>query len=58
MSRTELSAQQTEFFDRLKNGTWDFPAGIKNLGIRPDLWLKEVSYGHTLYEWPNDGSRQ
>ena len=57
MSRTELSAQQSEFFARLKNGTWDFPPGIKNLGIRPDLWLKEVSYGYTRYEWPNDGSR-
>ena len=57
MSRTELSTQQSEFFARLKNGTWDFPPGIKNLGIRPDLWLKEVSYGHTRYEWPNDGSR-
>ena len=27
------------------------------MGIRPDLWLKEVSYGRVLYEWPNDGSR-
>ena len=27
------------------------------MGIRPDLWLKEVAYGRTRYEWPNDGSR-
>ena len=57
MSRTEMSVQQTEFFGRLKAGTWDFPPGIKNLGIRPDLWLKEVSYGHTRYAWPNTGDR-
>lgn len=30
MSRTEMSVQQTEFFGRLKAGTWDFPPGIKN----------------------------
>ncbi|MEO1100509.1 MAG: PaaI family thioesterase [Pseudomonadota bacterium] len=55
--RTELSGQQQAFFDRLKTGEWEFPPGIKNMGIRPDLWLKEVSYGHTVYEWPNDGDR-
>jgi len=57
MSRTELSKQQQAFFDRLKSGEWELPPGIRNLGIRPDLWLKEVSYGRTRYEWPNDGSR-
>lgn len=57
MSRTELSAQQSAFFGRLKAGTWDFPPGIRNMGIRPDLWLKEVSYGRALYEWPNTGDR-
>lgn len=57
MSRTELSAQQSAFFGRLKAGTWDFPPGIRNMGIRPDLWLKEVSYGRVLYEWPNTGDR-
>ena len=57
MSRTELSKQQQAFFDRLKSGEWELPPGIRNLGIRPDLWLKEVSYGRTLYEWPNEGDR-
>ena len=57
MSRTELSSQQKVFFDRLINGEWDLPPALENLGIRPDLWLKDVSFGHTLYEWPNDGSR-
>jgi uncharacterized protein (TIGR00369 family) len=57
MSRTELSAQQSAFFERLKAGTWDFPPGIRNMGIRPDLWLKEVSYGRVFYQWPNTGDR-
>jgi len=55
--RTELSAQQAAFFKRLKAGEWEMPIGLQNMGIRPDLWLKDVSYGRTLYEWPNDGSR-
>lgn len=55
--RTELSSQQSAFFKSLKDGSWEMPAGLKNMGIRPDLWLKDVSYGRTLYEWPNDGSR-
>jgi uncharacterized protein (TIGR00369 family) len=57
MSRTELSDQQKAFFDRLRSGKWELPPGIRNMGIRPDLWLKEVSYGRTLYEWPNEGDR-
>ena len=56
-TRTELSAQQQKFFADLRSGAWVLPAGIQNLGIRPDLWLKQVSYGHTLYEWPNEGDR-
>ncbi|MEO0983483.1 MAG: PaaI family thioesterase [Pseudomonadota bacterium] len=55
--RTELSAQQAEFFQRLKSGEWELPPGLRNQGVRPDLWLKEVSYGRLVYEWPNDGSR-
>jgi uncharacterized protein (TIGR00369 family) len=55
--RTELSAQQAAFFTRLRSGEWELPNGIRNLGIRPHEWLKEVSYGHTLYEWPNTGDR-
>lgn len=57
IARTELSKQQAEFFKNLKSGEWQPPAGIQNLGIKPHLWLKEVSYGRVLYEWPNDGSR-
>lgn len=57
MSRTELSQQKKAFFDRLKSGEWEMPVALKNMGIRPDLWLKEVSYGHVLYEWPNTGDR-
>lgn len=55
--RTEMSKQQAEFFKHLKSGEWQLPPGIRNLGIKPHLWLKEVSYGRVLYEWPNDGSR-
>ena len=57
MTRTELSAQQTAFFDRLRSGEWELPPGIRNLGIRPQDWLKEVSYGRVLYQWPNTGDR-
>lgn len=56
--RTELSAQQQEFFKHLKSGQWeDMPVGLKNLGIKPHEWLKDVSYGRTRYEWPNVGDR-
>lgn len=55
--RTELSAQQIAFFERLRSGAWEPPPGIRNLGIKPNEWLKEVCYGRTRYEWPNDGSR-
>ena len=57
MSRTALSSQQQAFFAALKSGEWEPPIGLRNLGIKPHLWLKEVSYGHTLYEWPNTGDR-
>lgn len=56
-TRTELSAQQQGFFDNLRSGEWQLPAGIRNLGIRPQEWLKDVSYGRVLYEWPNTGDR-
>jgi uncharacterized protein (TIGR00369 family) len=55
--RTELSAQQSAFFARLRSGEWELPPGIRNLGIRPQDWLKEVSYGRVLYQWPNTGDR-
>ena len=57
MTRTHLSAQQETFFANLRSGEWELPAGIKNLGINPKAWLIEVSYGRTLYEWPNSGDR-
>jgi len=53
----ELSKQQAEFFKNLRSEMWSPPKGIRNLGIIPHLWLKEVSYGKVVYEWPNDGSR-
>lgn len=55
--RTELSSQQQVFFDRLRSGAWTPPNGIANMGIRPQDWLKEVSYGRVLYRWPNSGDR-
>jgi acyl-coenzyme A thioesterase PaaI-like protein len=33
------------------------PPAHRNLGIRPDLWLKEAEVGRVLFRWPNDGSR-
>lgn len=55
--RTELSQQQEKFFKVLRSEDGQPPPGIRNLGIKPHLWLKEVSYGRVIYEWPNDGSR-
>lgn len=55
--RTELSKQQAEFFRNLTSPDGQLPPGIRNLGIKPHLWLKEVSYGRVVYEWPNDGGR-
>lgn len=57
MKRTKLSDQQQVFFDGLRSGDWELPAGLRHLGIRPQAWLKEVSYGHVRYEWPNEGDR-
>lgn len=57
MTRTELSPEQQGFFDRLRQAEWEKPAGIRNLGIRPEDWLKEVSYGRIFYQWPNTGDR-
>jgi acyl-coenzyme A thioesterase PaaI-like protein len=37
--------------------TGELPPAHRNLGIRPDLWVKEVEKGRVLYRWPNDGSR-
>lgn len=58
MSKThELSDQARGFLSALQSGEWRPPVGLRNLGIRPDLWLKEFDYGRTLYEWPNEGDR-
>lgn len=40
---------------RFLNG--DLPPAHRNLGIRPDLWVKEAEVGRVLFRWPNDGSR-
>ena len=55
--RTELSQQQEKFFKVLRSEDGKLPPGILNLGIKPHLWLTELSYGRVVYEWPNDGSR-
>lgn len=57
IDRAAISKQQVEFFEKLTSGDGKLPPGIHNLGIKPHEWLKEVSYGRVLYEWPNDGSR-
>ena len=56
-TRTHLSKQQETFFANLRSGDWQLPPGIRNMGIRPQDWLKEVRYGYTRYEWPNTGDR-
>ncbi len=35
----------------------DLPPAHIAMGIRPDLWVKEVSKGRVRFVWPNDGSR-
>ena len=47
-----------QFVDRLlEPGVPNLPKGIRSLGIRPDLWLKELGNGHVTYVWPNTGER-
>ena len=50
IERTALSKQQVEFFRNLRSADGELPPGIRNLGIKPHLWLKEVSYGRDIYE--------
>ncbi len=38
-------------------GVPHLPQGIRSLGIRPDLWLKEIRPGRVRYVWPNSGAR-
>ena len=52
MTERTLSPQARTFLSNLQDGSWQPPIGLKNLGIRPDLWLKEFDYGYTRYEWP------
>ncbi len=35
----------------------NLPPAHQSMGIRPDLWVKEVAVGRILVRWPNDGSR-
>jgi uncharacterized protein (TIGR00369 family) len=35
----------------------DLPPAHQAMGIRPDLWVTEVSVGRVVVSWPNDGSR-
>ena len=57
MTSQKISKQAETFLTNLQNGAWQPPVGLRNLGIRPDLWLKDFSYGYTRYEWPNTGDR-
>jgi acyl-coenzyme A thioesterase PaaI-like protein len=41
--------------DRFISG--DLPPAHQNMGIRPDLWAREIEIGRVLFRWPNDGSR-
>lgn len=57
MSKKQLSNQARTLLTSLQSGEWDVPRGLKEMGIRPDLWLKEFDYGQVRYEWPNTGER-
>ena len=47
-----------QFADRLlEPGVPNLPKAIRSLGIRPDLWLKELGNGQVTYVWPNTGER-
>ena len=50
-----LPAHANERMARFMTG--DLPPAHRNMGIRPDLWLKEAEVGRVLFRWPNDGSR-
>ena len=54
----EFSPYFQQFVERLlEPGVPNLPKGIRSLGIRPDLWLKELGNGHVTYVWPNTGER-
>ncbi|MEZ5939353.1 MAG: PaaI family thioesterase [Hyphomonadaceae bacterium] len=50
-----LPAHTNAWISRFMSG--DLPPAHRNMGIRPDLWLKEAEVGRVLFRWPNDGSR-
>ena len=52
-----VAPQQKAFLDSLMDGSHELPVALRNLGIRPQEWLKEYRYGYTRFEWPNDGDR-
>lgn len=51
----KLPAHVNDHIARFMKG--DLPPAHVNLGIRPDLWVKEMEPGRVLMRWPNDGSR-
>jgi uncharacterized protein (TIGR00369 family) len=49
---------QAEFIRNLQEpGVPNLPKGLRALGIRSDLWLKEMGNGYIRYVWPNTGDR-
>ncbi|MEO1475457.1 MAG: PaaI family thioesterase [Pseudomonadota bacterium] len=54
----DFPASLVEFVSALTEpGVPRVPQGIRSLGIRPDLWLKELKPGRVKYVWPNSGER-
>jgi len=54
----EFTANFQQFLNAIQEpGVPNLPKGIRSLGIRPDLWLKEIGNGHVTYVWPNSGER-
>ncbi len=54
----EFSPRFHKWLDVLTEpGAPELAIGLKSLGIRPDLWLKEIGNGHVTYVWPNTGER-
>lgn len=54
----EFSPHMMKFINNLQEpGVPNLPPGLRALGIRSDLWLKEMSVGYIHYVWPNTGDR-
>ncbi|MEO0785420.1 MAG: PaaI family thioesterase [Pseudomonadota bacterium] len=46
------------FVEGLDTGTWSGkPEALKNLGIKPEEWMREAAPGRVRYIWPNSGDR-